>query len=231
MNLIVYSINLAWVPFFMKLASEKGDDAKPVVSQLNTYYCLFIFFIGLALAIFSKEIVLVLTTEDYSAANIIVPILTFQFMLTGLYYMMASKIVYVKRAVRYLPVLTISSAAVNIGMNYLLTPVYGMTGAAWSAVISSSFLLLIAFVISQKAYHIRYDYRRILLIALTAILLFATYYFLKRFSIQMVFSLLIKTVILITYLVLLYILGFFKKSEIDNLKDIYQKVRNRYIDH
>jgi len=229
MNLIVYSINLSWAPFFMKLASEKKDDAKPIVSQLTTYYILFIFFIGLGLAFFSDEIVVVLTTEEYYAANAIVPILTFQYLLTGMNYMMINKIVFVKKAVKYIPILTVSSAVLNIVMNYFLTPKYGITGAAWSSVISTMFLLVFAFFVSQKVYRIKYEYMRIILIFITTFVLFAAYHLLGKLEFHLIYSILIKVSLLTSYLVLLFIMGFFRRSEIENLKDIYRKVRKRIL--
>jgi O-antigen/teichoic acid export membrane protein len=229
MNLIVYSINLSWAPFFMKLASEKKDEARHIVSQLTTYYVLFVFFIGLGLALFSKEIVVILTTKEYYAATAIVPILTFQYLLTGMNYMMINKIVFVKKAVKFIPLLTISSAGFNILMNYILIPVYGVTGAAWSSVISTAFLLVFAFFVSQKVYHIKYEYIRILLIFITTFILFAANHLLGKLEIHLIYSLLIKVLLLSSYLVLLLLMGFFRISEIENLKDIYNKVRKRYL--
>jgi O-antigen/teichoic acid export membrane protein len=188
-----------------------------------------VFFLGLGLAIFSKEIVELLTTKDYYAANAIVPILTFQYLLTGMNYMMINKIVYVKKAVKFIPVLTISSAVLNIIMNYFLTPVYGVTGAAWSSVISTLFLLIFSFFVSQKVFHIKYEYMRILLIFITTFILFAVHQFLGKIDLHIIYTLLIKLLLLVSYLGLLFVMGFFRMSELENLRDIYQKIRKRYL--
>lgn len=228
MNLIIYSINLSWSPFFMKLVTEKKEGAKPIISQLTTYYCLFIFFAGLSITLFSEEIVKILTTKDYYAASTIIPILIFNYIITGLYYMVSTKIFYIKSAIKFLPIITISAAVLNIIMNYFLTPEFGISGAAWSNVISTTYIFLFAYFVSQKVYPVRYEYKRIILLSFITLLLLASYYFLKGLDIHYIFTLLIKISLLMGYLILLYILGFFRKSEIENLKDIYQKIRKKH---
>lgn len=230
LHLILYSINLSWVPFFMNLAKEKGDEAKGIFARLTTYYVIVVYFLGLMISFFSKEIVQLFTTRSYYDSAYIVPIFVFSFVLTGFYYIISAKILYVKRAVKYLPLATLSSAALNVVLAYLLIDAYGMQGAAWARLISSILTFIIAFWISQIFYPIKYEYRRILVLTIIAACLTVVYLLVQFTGILSVVQFIFLKIVLIgLYFLILLLFHFFEPTELANLKDIYVKHRNKYL--
>lgn len=229
MNIIVVSINLAWNPFFIKIVSKQKNESKKIIAKLSTYYVLFISFVALGITSFGKEAVLILTTEEYYQADSIIPIIVFNYFLSGLYYINISKIFYIKKAVKYIPFVTISSAVIYIILNYILIPHFGIYGTAWSLFISTLIRLVIIFVISQKIFFIKYEYKKLIKILITLIFSITFYLICDLYIYSIFLGILFKMGVIFLFFILLIILRFFTKSEIKNLKDIYKKLKIRYI--
>lgn len=166
MDMITNSINLAYIPFFMSTAKDKGDEAKAIFSGLATYYMMSVLFIAACLSIFAKEIIIVMTAKSFHDAYKIVPIVTFSYVLNGMYFLVVNPIFYVKTAVRYLPISTFSSAIINLIFNYLLIPRFGQMGAAYATLITFIMQFILTWFISYKFYPMSFEYKKILLIFL-----------------------------------------------------------------
>jgi O-antigen/teichoic acid export membrane protein len=222
MQLIIYSINLSWSPFFMKMATKLNDDAKPIFAKLSTYYVFITCFIGLLLSLFSEEYIKIFTTKDYYYASVIVPIYVYTFVINGMYFMVATTFFYIKKAVKYLSMISIVSAIINLILNIVLIPDLGMVGAAWARFTSSLFLFITTYVVSQKIYYIHFEYLRLIKIIGITIGLSITFT-ISPFTYEQYFYLfLYKILILVGYFFLLYIIKFFKTNELKELRTIFK---------
>jgi O-antigen/teichoic acid export membrane protein len=82
----------------------------------------------------------------------------------------SQSVTYRKQGVRILPWLTAITAAVNVGLNWLLLPRFGIQGAAWATLASNSVLALLALVVGQRIAPVPYRWGRwIAIIALSAV--------------------------------------------------------------
>jgi O-antigen/teichoic acid export membrane protein len=228
MNIIITSVNLSWNPFFMSTAKEKTrEEASLIFSKLTTYYAMAIVFIGLVVAIFSQEAIMILTNEKYYAAIKIAPIIVLSYILRGGYYIVVAKIFYVKKATKYLALITLSSAIVDIILNAILVPWLGMLGSAISFSLTSFILFTLTYFVSQKVYYIKYDYKRLFIIFMIALVVITGFILIMLFISNLVWAIVAKVFLLSLYILLLFSLRFLTKSEISNLKDILQKIKKR----
>lgn len=67
---------------------------------------------------------------------------------------------------RLIPVITLVASAVNVSLNLVLVPRYGMWAAAWTTVIGFGLLAVQVFFVSRRYYPIPYEWRRLLLVGL-----------------------------------------------------------------
>ena len=97
-------------------------------------------------------------------------------------------------------------------------------GAAAATVISQLVYFIILYSIAQKFYHIPYEIFKILKILVLGISL----YLLSTLSNEMslLARLLIKTGIIFVFPILLYLIGFYEKVEIDRLRGFWIKWKN-----
>jgi O-antigen/teichoic acid export membrane protein len=93
-----------------------------------------------AMAVLAPTVVRLLDPKVAFAAEI-VPILPLAGLFQGLYYIYVSVLFYYKEN-RLIPVITIVGAIVNIVLNLLWLPKYGLVGAVWATVVAYAVLLV-----------------------------------------------------------------------------------------
>jgi O-antigen/teichoic acid export membrane protein len=229
-SLVAISINQSWGPLFMKMATKDESKARLIFSQLTTYYTLLVLVFSFFLIVFNENIVLLLASEKYMGSIAVVPVIIVSFGLNAIYFVLANSIMINKKQVRLLPLLTISAAGINIVANIILIRIYGIIGAAYAHLITNLFMVVLGFFIAQKAFHMKYEYRRIALLFVAVGLSYLCFLLLESFSIQrMYLEMALKLVLTLLPLGLLFLFRFFRKSELLNLLDIYKKIRIQYL--
>jgi O-antigen/teichoic acid export membrane protein len=111
-----------------------------------------------------------MTAPAFYPAASVVPVILLAFFFQGVYHFMVGPLFYFKRT-SLLPVINIAGAAVNIGLNFLLIPRYGIQGAAGSALASFVLLALLAYLSGRVYFNPRFDLIRLgFLISTVAVL-------------------------------------------------------------
>jgi len=160
----VNSFRLAWQPFFLTV--KDSPDAKKLFSTIATYYAVFIGMVFLGVTLFREEIFYLYTSGKYTLTLAgIIPYVALAYILYGFYYIMLAG-VFIRKKTIYLPLATITGAALNIGFNFLFIPKYGIIGAAYTTIIAYLAMVVILFVISRKIYHVQYEYKRLAIVFL-----------------------------------------------------------------
>ncbi|MDD5773367.1 MAG: oligosaccharide flippase family protein [bacterium] len=155
MNVIVCSINSAQSPWFFETA-KNHPDAKEVFRKFVTVYIIVVGGICLLGILYSKDIITYMLPPAYKNSSKIVPMILFAYLIQGLYYVVANSLFYAKKTV-YFPFISAVSAAVNIGLNILLIPIFGITAAAVIFVLANVISFSATYVISRKAYPVDYE--------------------------------------------------------------------------
>lgn len=160
MQLITGSINTAWAPFFYNINREKGEErAKTEVARLTTYWLMAVGAAGLGLAALGPELLRLMAAPSFWGASKVVPVIVLSYLVHGMYFMAVNPIFYRERT-GVLPWLSGAAAIVNVGLNLILVPRYGMMGAAWAAVAGYAALLALVLSYSRRIYRVPYEYGR-----------------------------------------------------------------------
>jgi O-antigen/teichoic acid export membrane protein len=208
--LLASAINSAWVPFLFRVYDQDPENASKRVSQLITYYVMFLSFILLGLMLFVQNIVEVMASPAYHEAyHVTYWVLVGQFFM-ALYYIPVN-FLFLKKKTQWVPVVTITSGLIDIILNFILIPKYGYIGAAWAGLISKLAMLLIVYFIASKFVNLFYEYRRITLsVVWAAFLIFIGNQF-SYFPLWV--NLVIKSLVIIAYPAGLVMLGFLNNDE------------------
>lgn len=225
MSIIVYSTNLAWQPFFMKNAEQKGEDAPPLFARLTTYWLMAMMLAALGITFFSSEAIQLFTfSAPFRAAAPLTPIFVFAYLAHGMYMLAALQVFYDKRAVRIIPLATVTAGLTNIGLNALLIPHWGMYGAAWATFISHFVNLTFALIVAQRHYFIPYEWKRILALFGMTGLAVAAYYALHLLGLGVWSAAAAKLAIIAVWLLALLVTGFLSPSERANMLDMTRQI-------
>ena len=212
-GVIVGPFILAWGPFFWSAAKE--ENAKQVYSAVLTYFVLVAMFVALGLSVLSKEVLMIMATPAFHEAYKIIPLIALSYVLYGCYFILAAGFNLEKKT-KYVPLIVGVAAIMNLGLNFLLIPKYGVMGAAIATLISYSMLPIGSFLVSRRYHLIKYEWGRVSKIFLVALLIYVGSLYITNDC--PIVSGLLKAMTLLAYPVLLYVFGFFEPDEIQKGK-------------
>ncbi len=143
-----------WYPRRYELFGKEGSDE--MFSRIFTYFMSVIVFGVLGVSLFSADVIVIMTTEKFWPAAGIVPIIALSQLFHALFYHFEIGISYYKKTV-YFTYINFFTAAVNLGLNFLLIPEYGWWGAAWSTVITYIVRASLCFYFSNRLHPLEFE--------------------------------------------------------------------------
>lgn len=221
--LFVSPVQLAWAQIKWTII-KKEEEAKNIFSYIMTYYMTIGVFLLIGIVLSSENIIRIFTTPAYYSAIEIVPFITIGYLFFGYYYMVNIGIS-LKSRTEINAVILILSASINIFLNYVLIPRYSMMGAAISTTISYISLAILSYFINRKFYQVNYQWSRIVKIFISGFIILSIFYNIPE--VNLVFSILIKLLLIFSYFIILYILKFYEKREIRKIKCFINDFRIR----
>lgn len=228
-EVIAKPFKVAWPPYMFRVAKQK--NAKDIYKIVLVYFVYLSFWFGLAIALLSKELIIILTTPEFYEAYLIVPIVVTSYILFGMVSILIAGI-HIKKKTKYGSIFTIISAVVNTICNYLLIPKFGMMGAAVSTIISYIVLNAGIFYYSQKLYPINHEFGRMIKIFVCAAILYGIGT-LTVYTGNLIVTIILKSFLVIMFPISLYVLKFYKKEEIYQITTYYNnKIKpffNKYL--
>lgn len=149
----------AWPPFFMSYINKK-DEAKKVFSYVLTYYVLG--FGGLVVLFFlvARPIALLMTAPNFHDAWVVVGLVAAAYALKGCYLILLPGIYFASK-LKWQSIIEWVAAIINIGLNILLIPIYGILGAAIATFISYLALPVLAWLIARSHLKVDYEWARL----------------------------------------------------------------------
>ncbi|MBN2406659.1 MAG: oligosaccharide flippase family protein [Elusimicrobia bacterium] len=151
----------AYSPYFLKKASEGPENTK-VLYNANTVYQFVTIFLFFGVALFAKEMTYLLARNPgYYEAYRIIPLIVLAYLfneaggIVNLYFIQAKR-------TKIFASMGVGSAVMNIILNFLLIPKYGMYGAAYATAISFAVFTAVKYKLAKRDYFIPYDWGKLL---------------------------------------------------------------------
>ena len=142
---------------------------KRMVSRSSTYFMAFNAVLLVLVGMYLPTVIHVLLDEDFWSVGPTTFVLTLSVALYNLYFIFWIGCNVAKKN-RMMPVITLVASGVNVGLNFLLVPAYGMWAAAWTTVIGFGILAVLVYFVSNKWYPIPYEWRRLITLTVAAAL-------------------------------------------------------------
>lgn len=156
-SILLLGFQHAWGPFVY--STYKNNDAKQMFSKTFDFVSIAVCFAILLFSLFSKEILMVFTTQIYVEAYKVVPLIMASIAIYTLGGYFSVGIGIAKKNIHRAWSGGVAALA-NLVLNYLLIPSMGMIGAAIATLLSFLILGIISMVISQRYYRIEYKFRQ-----------------------------------------------------------------------
>jgi O-antigen/teichoic acid export membrane protein len=217
---VMYAFELAFPQFVY--GHLKSPGAPALFARVCTYYLAVMGALWLVLSLLAEETVKIMAAPAYHEAYRVVPWIAGAFLFQGLGWVWNLGM-HVHRTVRNRLLITGSSTVLNLALNFLLIPRFGMMGAAVAALSSFSFQCVFQLLLCYRLYPVPYEYGRIARLTVVGAGIYAVGSLIGWGSIPM--ALAGKALLLLSAPLLLYATGFFETGEIDRLKDLMRGFR------
>lgn len=147
LNLFTTAINQAWSPIYYDLSdSEEGRRQLP---RLTTVSAAAIAALAMAFTLLAPEVLPVLAAPAYAGARVVIPLVAAGYFFFALYMLTSTPIFYAKRT-HFVPLVSGGAAALNIALNLIWIPRWGMIGAAAATLLSYAGMASVSWVVSRR---------------------------------------------------------------------------------
>lgn len=198
---VVGAVNTAFSPWFMKNVIEEKNNNTRNIEQFGLFCAFFYSFLALGISLFSPEVLQLMVTESFREVWTLIPLLCFAYVFQGLYFLFID--VLLIKDTGYVFVVSFSAMIVNVILNLVLVPQFGYMGAGVACILTFVIKSTLALIFGMiKVKNIRYPWLKMHLIVFVMFALTFINYLLNNVSV--VWSLLIKFVIVLFLLLLTY---------------------------
>ncbi|MFX0124901.1 MAG: lipopolysaccharide biosynthesis protein [Candidatus Hodarchaeota archaeon] len=203
---------------------ENEEYLKKFLRNSANYFYFISCFACLALSLHGKEVFhLMVRNKDFLIGWSIVPILAFSYVQHALGTILGKGPVMAKKPFHISGMVGIA-CTVNLGLNFLLIPYYGIMGAAFATLVSYVVWNTQKMYYSAKFYDLHFDIERLGHITIIGVSLYLLSLLLATGP-NIWVNLSTKTLILIAYPVIFIITGFFSKKEKEYVKKLFYEIR------
>lgn len=216
---IVDSIKLAVGPMMIK--RMYSPDNKRFYSKVLLYSSWVLMFTIVAISAFSYEAIKVLAAgKTYWGAVTIIPVLA----LSIFFINMKEITVYglhIAKKTGVIGTIVILSAALSLGLNLLLIPIWDISGAAVATLLTQLAYWLACYYFSQKVFPVPYELEKILIMIIIGMALSFSFQLMN--DIVLIPRLLIKSLGVVSFPFLLWLTGFYEPAELAAIKGFFRK--------
>ena len=208
-NALVFdSFALIWFPFIFGIKEE--ERVKFMMRKVLSYFTFGVSFISLGVALFSREVVYVMASEEFFEAHRAIPLIVLGYVFWAI-YQITSTTLYLRERTGTLSMLVLIAAVANVVLNAILVPSFSYDGAAWATVGTFVVLAVSCWVVSEREMRVSYEIWRVLLPIVVGLGLYSLGYVIPDGSIA--WNLGLKAALCAAFPLILLTFGYFTKEE------------------
>jgi O-antigen/teichoic acid export membrane protein len=154
---------LITVPFLQSYVPKQYDimkqnNAASTYALVLNYYLLVVVSCGLILAIFSRELLLIMATYQYYQSAVFIPLIVLSWITFGSKYNFEIGMLICKKTT-YIAYINAASAITNVVLNFLLIPRLSIWGAVIALNLSCLLTSILNLCVSQRLYPIPFEWK------------------------------------------------------------------------
>lgn len=200
--------NQVWQP--RRLEVYEQDNSEEVFGRIFTYFLVLICFTALGVAVLTKDVLMIMAEKEFWPAYRIVPIIVLANVIFTFNYHFNMGII-IEKKTKYFAYINSSNAALNLALNFILIPRYGIYGAAFATLFSYSYLTVLTYYFSNKFFKIGFEFMRMGKIAAAAGLIYIVSLQVNLHSLYA--DVFVKLLIICTFPLVLYFMKFYTREE------------------
>lgn len=202
-SLIINPFGKALAPLLFKQFAKSQDEYKKTMSRVFKYCWLIAFTAMMGYFVVLKEVYQLIIDVRYIMGYNIIGIVLFGVILWMITDTLGTTVI-MKEKTGKMFLFTSISVLLNIGLNFILIPKYGMYGAAVATLLSYVLQFIIIFIYTQKLLFITYDYKFVFKSCFISLCFFIFILFISYLKIDIITRLGLKIIIFILFILVSY---------------------------
>ena len=221
-SLFYVSFSQIWNARRFAIFNETAE-APLIYAKVCTYLISLMAFVGLGMSLFAKDVIHVMSPEIYWEAARIMPAVILCYVIYAIEDHISTGIYLSKKTERY-SLMKILSGVINIILNFILIPKYGMYGAVCSTLLTFLIFNIGLYCLGRGLYHIPFEWGRLSLV----LLIFISFYFFSLLftSTNIAISLITKMIIWFSCPIFMWVVSLVRDDEKKFLREL---VTSKYL--
>ena len=203
----------------MSLEIRNDENARQYFCKMLTYLTFITILLSLGISLLSNDILRIISDKSYWEAYKVVPIICLSYIIFAAMQPIGMG-PFFKRKTYYYSYTFGIGVVINIILNLIFIPKYGMIGAAFATVIAYFVMVLFTYVISMKLYYVSYEWGRIVKEIICGILIYLIGTRIQTGNVWI--NIFLKIVIVFLFPVLLIPMRFYQKLEKKKISEIWR---------
>jgi len=219
---LIIPFGYTFLPIAYKIYGQKDD--KRYYSKLMTYLTFVLVWAGLALSLFSKEIIENFTfNSGYYSASIVVPVIILSYIFSGMRNVALLGMLLTKNT-KYIAYITLFVATLNVIFNFIFIPLWGMMVAAYSTLVAFIVYYFLSVKLSDRFYKIPFEQKKLSFLLILGVGLYVVTLFVS--GINFLLLIILKLFLILIFPIVLYYLKFYEEVELNAIMRYYKSAKN-----
>lgn len=159
MLLFVGAFGTAWPPFFMSFINRR-DEARIIFGKVFRYYLLIFGVLLVGFFAAAKPLVVLLAGDRFQETYVVVGLVAAAYMMKGCYLIFLPGLYFEKKLIMQ-SVIEWVAALVNVALNLLWIPIFGIVGAAAATLVGYVMLPLCTWALGRQCLTVKYNWHAI----------------------------------------------------------------------
>ncbi|KJS28685.1 MAG: hypothetical protein VR64_23480 [Desulfatitalea sp. BRH_c12] len=227
-NIVFYLVRVPFMQIWdpRKYALYSQGAPKELFAQVATYFAGMMIYVGLGISIFVHDVIQIISPAEYWSAARYVPAVTLCYVIYAMDHHVGFGILVAKKT-EYWTLVNLFMGAINIGLNFLLIPTYGVWGAVGATFISLTFKVVCLYAIGKRFFNIPFEWFRLTFMLGAAVLLYAARFFISLHD--FVAAIIYDTALCAIYPVILWVFNIINTDEKRIIKSFLKNIFHRKI--
>jgi len=165
-SLVMIGFQSSLSPLIYKNYKEK-ETPKNIVKLFELFW-IFMILVTVGSILFSKELIVLMSTKDFYAAATVIPLLVMAVFFTNMYIFVPG--LGIAKKTKIIATISIIGAILNTGLNFFLIPMFGIEGAAFATLLSALIIFIVRVNMSQKYYFVPFRWMKIVISLVTVVI-------------------------------------------------------------
>jgi O-antigen/teichoic acid export membrane protein len=168
----MYPINYAMTPIYMNILVKKGEEeTRKFFTSAFRYFLMIMVAVVFGFIAIGKDLISILASSKYLEAYSVLPYVVIGQSIYACSIILNNGLFIRKKTHVVMYVISVASL-LNIGLNIILIPHFGILGAAQATLISNTFYTVVITYFAFKEFSFRIDYAHIILYLASSLVMF-----------------------------------------------------------